>query len=124
MSAAVTMARHYGLKKLAAPSAGNAGGALAAYAARAGIEAYVFMPKDVPSRIGWKSKLAGHLTLVDGLISDCGRMVAERKDPEGWFDMRHSKNPFASRQKNHGVSGGRATGLAIAGCDSIPRAVA
>jgi threonine synthase len=55
MSAAVTMARHYGLKKLAAPSAGNAGGALAAYAAAAGIEAHIFMPKDVPSPIAWNA---------------------------------------------------------------------
>src|ERR1035441_2780415 len=79
MSAAVTMARHYGLKKLAAPSAGNAGGALAAYAAAAGIEAHIFMPKDVPIANRMECDFYGaHLTLVDGLISDCGRMVAER----------------------------------------------
>ena len=81
MSAAITMAKHYGLKKLAAPSAGNAGGALAAYAAAAGLEAYIFMPKDVPIANRLEVEAAGaHLTLVDGLISDCGRMVAERKD--------------------------------------------
>jgi threonine synthase len=95
MSAAITMARHYGLKKLAAPSAGNAGGALAAYAAAAGLEAYVFMPKDVPIANRLEVEAAGaHMTLVDGLISDCGRMVAERKGPEGWFDMSTLKEPF------------------------------
>jgi threonine synthase len=95
MSAAVTMARHYGLKKLAAPSAGNAGGALAAYAAAAGIEAHIFMPKDVPVANRMECDYYGaRLTLVDGLISDCGRMVAERKDKEGWFDVSTLKEPF------------------------------
>jgi len=95
MSTALTMARRYGLKKLAAPSAGNAGGALAAYAAQAGIEAYIFMPKDVPVANRLEVQAAGaHLTLVDGLISDCGRMVAERKDQEGWFDVSTLKEPF------------------------------
>src|SRR5271165_1765915 len=80
MAAAITMLRHYGVKKIAAPSAGNAGGAMAAYAAAAGLEAYVFMPKDVPIANRIEVEAAGaHLTLVDGLISDCGRMVAERK---------------------------------------------
>jgi threonine synthase len=95
MSAAVTMARHYSLKKLAAPSAGNAGGALAAYAAAAGIEAHIFMPKDVPIANRMESDYYGaHVTLVDGLISDCGRMVAERQDKEGWFDVSTLKEPF------------------------------
>ncbi|MGB9073974.1 MAG: threonine synthase [Terriglobales bacterium] len=95
MSAAVTMARHYGLKKLAVPSAGNAGGALAAYAAAAGIEAHIFMPKDVPLANRMESDYYGaHVTLVDGLISDCARMVAERKDEEGWFDVSTLKEPF------------------------------
>ena len=95
MSAAITMARHYGLKKLAAPSAGNAGGALAAYAAAAGLEAYVFMPKDVPLANRLEVEAGGaKLTLVDGLISDCGRMVAEHKDAEGWFDVSTLKEPF------------------------------
>ncbi len=95
MSAAVTVARHYGLKKLAAPSAGNAGGALAAYAAAAGIEAHIFMPKDVPMANRMECDYYGaHVTLVDGLISDCGRMVAERKDNEGWFDVSTLKEPF------------------------------
>ena len=95
MSAAVTMAKHYGLKKLAAPSAGNAGGALAAYAAAAGIEAHIFMPKDVPMANRIECDYYGaHVTLVEGLISDCGRMVAERKDKEGWFDVSTLKEPF------------------------------
>lgn len=95
MSAAVSMALHYGLKKLAAPSAGNAGGALAAYAAAAGMEAHIYMPKDVPLANRMECDFYGaHVTLVDGLISDCGRMVAERKDKEGWFDVSTLKEPF------------------------------
>ncbi|HEX8892822.1 MAG TPA: threonine synthase, partial [Terriglobales bacterium] len=95
MSTAISMARHYGLRKLAAPSAGNAGGALAAYSAAAGVDAYVFMPKDVPLANRLEVEASGaHLTLVDGLISDCGRMVAERKDREGWFDVSTLKEPF------------------------------
>ena len=95
MAMAVTMARHYRLKKLAAPSAGNAAGALAAYAAAAGIEAHIFMPKDVPFANYLEAVLYGaQITLVDGLISDCGRMVAERKDREGWFDVSTLKEPF------------------------------
>ena len=91
----VTMAKHYGLKKLAVPSAGNAAGALAAYAAAAGIEANIFMPKDVPFANYVEAKLYGaKVTLVDGLISDCGRMVAERKEKEGWFDISTLKEPF------------------------------
>ena len=84
LALAVTMARHYGLKKLAVPSAGNAAGALAAYAAAAGIQANIFMPKDVPFANYVEAKMYGaNVTLVDGLISDCGRMVAERKEKEG-----------------------------------------
>jgi len=95
MSVALTMLRHYGQKKLAAPSAGNAGGALAAYAAAAGLEAYVFMPNDVPIANHLEVEASGaHLTLLDGLISDCGRMVAERKEKEGWFDVSTLKEPF------------------------------
>jgi threonine synthase len=95
MAMAVTMARQYGLKKLAAPSAGNAAGALAAYAAAAGIEAHIFMPKDVPFANYVEARLyEAKVTLVDGLISDCGRMVAERKEKEGWFDVSTLKEPF------------------------------
>ncbi|HKE09466.1 MAG TPA: threonine synthase [Candidatus Acidoferrum sp.] len=91
----VTMVRHYGLKKLAIPSAGNAAGALAAYAASAGIEAHIFMPKDVPFANYVEAMMYGaKVTLVDGLISDCGRMVAERKEKEGWFDVSTLKEPY------------------------------
>ena len=95
LSMAVTMARHYGLKKLAVPSAGNAAGALAAYAAAAGIEAHIFMPKDVPFANYLECVACGaHVTMVDGLISDCARLVAEQKDAEGWFDISTLKEPF------------------------------
>src|ERR1700690_4010455 len=95
MSVAVTMAKAYGLKKLAAPSAGNAASALAAYSAAAGLEAHLFMPKDAPlaNRVECDS-YGAHVTLVDGLISDCARMVAERKEKEGWFDVSTLKEPF------------------------------
>jgi len=95
LALAVTVARHFGLKKLAAPTAGNAGGALAAYAAAAGIEAHIFMPRDTPMANQVECLAYGaHLTLVDGLISDCGRMVAERKEAEGWFDVSTLKEPY------------------------------
>jgi threonine synthase len=95
LALAVTMARHYGLKKLAAPTAGNAGGALAAYSAAAGIEAHIFMPRDTPMANQVECRAYGaHLYLVDGLISDCGRMVAERKAAEGWFDISTLKEPY------------------------------
>lgn len=95
MAAAISMAKHYGITKVAAPSAGNAGGAMAAYAAAAGIEAHIFMPKDVPLANQVECKVHGaHLTLVNGLISDCGKIVAERKDAEGWFDMSTLKEPY------------------------------
>ncbi|MBX6359205.1 MAG: threonine synthase [Acidobacterium ailaaui] len=95
MAMAVSMARHYGLKKLAAPSAGNAAGALAAYTAAAGIEAHIFMPKDVPLANYLEGVAYGaNVTLVDGLISDCARIVQERKEKEGWFDVSTLKEPF------------------------------
>lgn len=100
LSACVTMARHFGLKKLAIPSAGNAAGALAAYAAAAGLEAHLFMPKDVPAANRIECDYYGaHVTLVDGLISDCGRKVAELKqqpiwEKDGWFDVSTTKEPY------------------------------
>jgi threonine synthase len=95
LAMAVTMARHYGLRKLAVPSAGNAAGALAAYAAAAGIEAHIFMPRDVPFANYVEAVAYGaNVTLVDGLISDCARIVAERKQQEGWFDISTLKEPF------------------------------
>ena len=100
LSAAVTMARHFGFKKLAIPSAGNAAGALAAYAAAARLEAHIFMPKDVPMANRVECEYYGaHVTLVDGLISDCARKVAEMKKrktwkTEGWFDLSTTKEPY------------------------------
>src|SRR6266478_1517266 len=92
---AVTMAKHYGFTKLAIPSAGNAASALAAYAAAAKMEAFIFMPKDVPMANLVECKAYGaNVTLVDGLISDCGRMVGERKQAEGWFEICTLKEPF------------------------------
>ncbi len=100
LSVAVTMARHFGLKKLVIPSAGNAASALAAYAAAAGIEAHIFMPKDVPLANRVECDYYGaHVTLVDGLISDCARKVAELKEKpdwsrDGWFDVSTTKEPY------------------------------
>ncbi len=95
MAVAVSMAKELGARKLAVPSAGNAAGALAAYAAKAGLEAFIFMPKDVPSaNLIECEQFGAHVTLVDGLITDCGRIVAERKEAEGWFDMSTLKEPY------------------------------
>jgi threonine synthase len=95
LAVAVTMAREYGLMKLAIPSAGNAAGALAAYAAAARLEAYIFMPKDVPLANRMECESYGaHVTLVNGLISDCARLVSEKKQNEGWFDVSTLKEPF------------------------------
>jgi threonine synthase len=95
MSVAVSMAKHLGATKLAVPSAGNAGGALAAYAARAGLEAHIFMPRDTPrANIIECRELAAHVTLMDGLITDCGAEIARRKAKEGWFDMSTLKEPY------------------------------
>jgi threonine synthase len=92
---AVTMAKELGITKVAIPSAGNAGGSLAAYAARAGMEAHVFMPRDTPIANQIEVQQYGaHLTLVDGLIHDCGRLIAERKAAEGWFDVSTLKEPY------------------------------
>jgi threonine synthase len=95
LSLAVSRAKELGVKKAAIPSAGNAGGSLSAYAARAGIEAYVFMPKDTPAANQTEARQYGaQLTLVDGLIDDCGRIIAERKAAAGWFDVSTLKEPY------------------------------
>ncbi len=95
LCAAVTMAKAYGVKKLAVPSAGNAASALAAYAAAAGMEAHIFMPKDVPTaNLVECTAYGAHVTLVQGLISDCARIVGDRKAAEGWFDISTLKEPF------------------------------
>ena len=95
MSVAVSMAKHLGATKLAVPSAGNAGGALAAYAARAGLEAHIFMPRDTPpANIIECRELGAHVTLINGLITDCGAEIARRKTKEGWFDVSTLKEPY------------------------------
>jgi threonine synthase len=95
MSVAVSMAKYLGATKLAVPSAGNAGGALAAYAARAGVKAYVFMPRDTPrANIVECRELGAHVTLIDGLITDCAAEIARRKEREGWFDISTLKEPY------------------------------
>ena len=95
MTAAISMAKELGVKKLAVPSAGNAAGALAAYAARAGMEAYIFMPLDTPQANIIECRQTGaFVELVDGLITDCGKIVAERKEAEGWFDVSTLKEPY------------------------------
>src|SRR6266566_450104 len=95
MAVAVSMAKHLGATKLAVPSAGNAGGALAAYAARAGVEAHIFMPHDTPrANIIECRELGAHVSLIDGLITDCGAEIARRKMKEGWFDMSTLKEPY------------------------------
>src|SRR5436305_3254154 len=95
MSVAVSMAKYLGATKLVAPSAGNAGGALAAYAARARLEAHIFMPGDTPrANIIECRELGAHVTLIDGLITDCGAEIARRKADEGWFDMSTLKEPY------------------------------
>src|SRR5882724_1630020 len=95
LSCAISMCAELGIKKIAIPSAGNAAGAAAAYAAAAGIECYIFMPRDVPQSNFIECKATGaHVTLVNGLISDCGRIVAERKQAEGWFEVSTLKEPY------------------------------
>ncbi|HEU4346080.1 MAG TPA: threonine synthase [Candidatus Binatia bacterium] len=95
LSLAISRAKELGVKKVAIPSAGNAGGSLAAYAARAGIEAFIFMPRDTPAANQIEARQYGAtLTLIDGLIHDCGRVIAERKSAEGWFDVSTLKEPY------------------------------
>src|SRR5438477_2111924 len=95
MAVAVSMAKHLGATKLAVPTAGNAGGALAAYAARAGLEAHIFMPRDTPrANIIECRELGAHVVLIDGLITDCGAEIARRKAAEGWFEMSTLKEPY------------------------------
>lgn len=95
LACCVSMCHELGIKKVAIGSAGNAASALAAYAAAAGLEAYIFMPRDVPQANYIECRNYGaRVTLVDGLISDCGRMVAEGREREGWFDVNTLKEPY------------------------------
>src|ERR1700682_1124419 len=95
MTAAVTRAKQLGAKTLAAPTAGNAGGALAAYAAAAGIPAVIVMPADTPVANVMECQAFGaKVVKLNGLISDCGKYVAESKDREGWYDVSTLKEPY------------------------------
>jgi threonine synthase len=95
LACAISMCVELGIRKVAMASAGNAAGALAAYAAAAGIESHIFMPHDVPQANYLECKAFGaNVALVDGLIGDCGRIVAERGPQEGWFDMCTLKEPY------------------------------
>ncbi len=95
LAMAVSKAKELGIKKLAIPSAGNAATALSVYAASAGIPAYIFMPKDTPTYNIETCQLAGaNVALIDGLISDAGKLVAERKTDENWFDVSTLKEPY------------------------------
>src|SRR5207249_2364622 len=95
MAVAVSMARELGITRVAIPTAGNAGGALAAYAARAGMECYVFMPEDTPIVNRLEAALYGAKAfLVNGLITDCGAIVREGASRLGWFDFSTLKEPY------------------------------
>jgi threonine synthase len=95
LGAAVTVGKALGVRAIALPTAGNAGGAAAAYAAKAGLKCHVFMPADTPKVFAIECAAYGaRVTLVDGLIDDCGRIVAQRKDAEGWFDVSTLKEPY------------------------------
>jgi threonine synthase len=95
MTAAVTRAKQLGAKALAAPTAGNAGGALAAYAAAAGLSAVIAMPADTPVANVMECKAFGaKVVMIDGLISDCGKYIAQNKDREGWYDVSTLKEPY------------------------------
>ena len=100
LAAAVAKAKELGIRKVIIPTAGNAGGALAAYAARAGMQAYIFMPKDTPKANIEESRVAGaDVELVDGLISDAARLAAAKANAEGWFDVSTFKEPYRTEGK-------------------------
>ncbi|MCZ6841816.1 MAG: threonine synthase [SAR324 cluster bacterium] len=108
LSMAVSMARELGVKRLAIPSAGNAGGAMAAYGARAGMEVYVFMPEDVPDGNIIECDLLGaSYYLVNGLINDCGAVVKGGTEEMGWFDVSTLKEPYR-------IEGKKTMGLEVA----------
>src|SRR6266705_1021718 len=95
LALAIARAAELGVTRVAIPSAGNAGGATAAYATRAGLEAYVFMPRDVPRAFIVECQINGaHVELVDGLITDAGRRVAAGRDEHGWLGLSTLKEPY------------------------------
>jgi threonine synthase len=108
MAMAISKANEFGLRHVAVPTAGNAGGAMAAYAARAGMQAHVFMPQDTPMINAKECWLAGAKTYhVNGLINDCGRIVGEGKAKKGWFDLSTLKEPYR-------IEGKKTMGLELA----------
>jgi len=108
MALALSKANEFGIQKVAAPTAGNAGGAMAAYGARAGMQVYVFMPEDTPSINKKECFLTGAKTfLVNGLITDCGRIVGEGRKIKGWFDVSTLKEPYR-------IEGKKTMGLELA----------
>jgi len=108
MALAITMANHFGIETVALPTAGNAGGAAAAYAARAGMQCYVFMPQDTPIINQYEAAAAGaHTYLVNGLINDCGKIVNNGKETMGWFDLSTLKEPYR-------IEGKKTMGLELA----------
>lgn len=95
LSAAISKAKELGIQKVIIPTAGNAGGAMAAYAARAGLQAHIFMPKDTHLANIEESRMAGaEVVLVDGLISEAAGMAGEKARNEGWFDLSTFKEPY------------------------------
>ena len=95
MAVAISMAKELGVNRLAVPSAGNAAGAMAAYGTAGGLKSFIFMPRDTPqANIIECQQMGADVTLIDGLITDCGRIVAERKTEEGWFDVSTLKEPY------------------------------
>jgi threonine synthase len=100
LAAAVSKAKELGITRLIIPTAGNAGGALAAYAARAGMDAYIYLPSDTPKANIFESQIAGAtVEMVDGLIDDAGRMAREKAANEGWFDVSTFKEPYRTEGK-------------------------
>src|SRR5271156_5293826 len=122
LSCAISMCVELGVGKVAIASAGNAGSALAAYAAAAGIEAHVFMPRDVPQSNYTECRAYGaHVTLIDGLISDCARIITQRKDAEGWFDISTLKEPYRIEgKKTMGFEVAEQFGFALPGAIFYP----
>jgi len=120
-SAAITRAKYLGVETVSVPSAGNAGNAMAAYAARAGLHAKVFLPKDVKVPFVRECRLYGaDIQLVDGLITDAGRVAAEHGGPLGWYDVSTLKEPYRIEgKKTNGVRARRADGLALARLDRL-----
>ena len=95
LGAAVSKAKELGITRLTMPSAGNAAGAMTAYAAKAGMEAYVFMPKDAPEANRVEVEVTGaNLELVDGFITDAGRISAQRAEELGLFDVSTLREPY------------------------------